>query len=465
MGEDRPGGEDRAELMPGARSLSERIAAFAAGLRFEDLSPSRQRKARWFLADFIASTLAGSTLPEAESGYVLAQPGAVRLPGGSRGLTPESGAVAMGTLGALLQIHDGFGGGGSHPSSSVVSALWAARGERPLCELALPLAAGYETACRLAKSSHPAQTKAGAAPTSTMGAIGSAVAVSKLLNLNEEITARAISIAAFSAPIAALRGLTEHGSVVPIHGGLAARTALEAVKLAQAGLSAGRRVLEGGDDPGLLQLLRGDPSVLEPERWRGEMLDGVYFKPLPACRHAQPAIEAILAILKQGPIEAAAIRAVRVRTYAMALTFGKPPRPEHELYDRLMSMPWAIASTLVHGGFGFDNVVGRARDPRVERLYGLISAAADPEFEKDYPRRFIARVEVEMQDGSTRGGECRMEYGMPSESGPYSPRGTTTPPLDEAGLRRKFFDLACRRIARRDAEQLLDEIFAPEAVA
>jgi 2-methylcitrate dehydratase PrpD len=131
--------------------LSSRIAGFAQRLRWEDLPPARRRKVHWLLADYLASTLAGSTLPEAQSGYVLAQPGPVRLPGEARGLTPESAAVAMGTLGALLQIHDGFGGGGNHPSSTVISALWAARGQRPLAALLLPAAIGYEVACRIAK--------------------------------------------------------------------------------------------------------------------------------------------------------------------------------------------------------------------------------------------------------------------------------------------------------------------------
>jgi 2-methylcitrate dehydratase PrpD len=272
----------------------------------------------------------------------------------------------------------------------------------------------------------------------------------------------AISIAAFSAPVAALRGLTEHGSAVPLHGGLAARTALEAVKLAQAGLCAGANILEGGADPGLIELLRGDASVLEPETWRGEMLDGVYFKPLPACRHAQPAIEAILAILNKHKLDHRAIREVRVATYPMALVFGQPPRPEHELYDRLMSMPWAIASCLVHGGFGFDNVVAPARDARVEALYPRIRMSVDAEAERQYPGRLCTRVEVEFEGGEVLAGECRMEYGMPAEAGLYSPRGTTTPPLDDAGMRRKFFDLACRRIRRDEAEALLDEIFESE---
>lgn len=443
-------------------SLATRIAEFACGFRWQDLSASRQRKARWLLADFVACTLAGSILPEAASGYVLAQPGPVRLPGDSRGLSPESAAVAMGTIGALLQIHDGFGGGGNHPCSSVISSLWAARGDgQPLTDLLLPVAVGYEVANRIAQCSHPAQTLAGSAPTSTSGAIGAAAAVSKLRGLDVGSLARAISIAAFAAPVAALRGLSEHGSVVPLHGGFAARTALEAVRLAEAGLAAGENVLEGGRDPGLVQFLRGDPGLLNPETWRGETLDGIYFKPLPACRHTQPAVEAILAILREGPLDAAAIREVRVHTYPVSLMFGQPPRTAHELYDRLMSLPWAVASCLVHGGYGFDNVIAPARDPRIEALYRRIHGAADAQFADAYPGKLCARVEVELDDGRVRSGECRLEYGVPSETGPYSPRGSATPPLEEEGMRRKFLDLACRRISRGDAESLLERVFAP----
>jgi 2-methylcitrate dehydratase PrpD len=442
--------------------LASRIADFALRLEWDHLSAKRKTRSKWFLADYLGSTLAGSTLPQAASGYLLAQPGPVRLPGGSRGLTPESAAIAMGTIGALLQIHDGFGGGGNHPSSTIVPALWASRGGRPLSDLLLPAAVGYEVACRIAKCSHPAQTLAGAAPTSTTGAIGAAAAIGKLLQLKKKTLADAISIAAFTVPVAAMRGLTEHGSVVPLHGGLAARAALEAAGLAQAGLAAGDNVLEGGKDRGLLQLLQGDASALVPEEWHGEMIDGVYFKPLPACRHAQPAIEAVLDIFAKGFLDFKEINNIKIHTYPVALMFGKAPRESHELYDRLMSMPWAIASCLVHGGYGFDNVIAPARDPRIEDLYSRISSMVEPEFEQQYPKRLCTRIEIEMKSGETRTGECRMEYGMPSESAPYSPLGTTTPPLDDEGMRGKFFDLACRRIPRAEAEALLGEIFEQE---
>jgi len=447
-----------------AAGLTSRIADFALRLRWQDLTAGRRNKVKWFLADYVGSTLAGGTLPEAASGYVLAQPGPVKLPGESRGLTPESAAVAMGTIGALLQIHDGFGGGGNHPCSSIIPALWALRGNRPLTDLLLPAAVGYEVANRIAKCSHPAQTQAGTAPTSTTGAIGAAAALGKLLGLDKRTLADALSIAAFTVPVAALRGLTEHGSVIPLHGGLAARTAIEAVRLAQAGLRAGDNLLEGGKDPGLVQVLRGDALALQPENWRCEMLDGVYFKPLPACRHAQPAIEAVLDIFSRGPLNFSEIEKIRVHTYPMAVMFGEPPRESHELYDRLMSMPWAIASCLVHGGFSFDNVIAPARDPRIEGLYRMIENVIDDTAAAEYPKRFCTRIEIRMKSGEIRTGECRMEYGIPSETGPYSPRGTTTPPLDDAGMRRKFFDLACRRISRPEAEALLNRIFETEAV-
>jgi len=445
--------------------LALRIARFAHRLRWDDLSAARRRKARWLLVDFVGSTLAGSTLPEATSGYLLAEPGSVRIPGDDRGWSPRSAATLMGTLGALLQIHDGYGGGGNHPCSAIVSALWASRGPRTSIDALLgPLVVGYEVANRLAGNSHPAQTLHGTAPTSTTGTLGAAAAVACLRGLSTEATARAITIAAFVAPLAALRGLTEHGSAIPLHGGLAARAGMEAVELAIGGLDAGATILEGGRDPGFLQVIHGDAATLEPETWRGDSLDGVFFKPLPACRHAQPAIEAVLAILGRGPIDVAQVAEVVVHTYPVALMFGQPPRAAHDLYDRLMSTPWAIASTLVHGGFGFDNVIAPAADPRVSALYPRIRNVVDPAFAADYPRTFSTRVEVVMRDGRRHAGECRMLYGVPAEYGPYSPPGTTTPPLDDAGMRRKFLDLAGRRLPVAEARRWLDEILGMEHI-
>lgn len=419
--------------------LARRIADFVGGFSWDGLSGARRRKTRWIVADFVACVAAGSRLDEAASGLVLARDGDVLVPGVDRGLAPDSAMIAMGTLGALLQIHDGYGRGGNHPCSSVVPAAWVAGGEGAVEALLAAVAAGYEVANRLAGASHPAQSKAGSAPTSTMGAIGAAAAIGKLQGMAGPALARAIGNAAFYAPIAAYGGLREHGSAVPLHGGMAARAGWEAVRLAEAGLDAGDHVLEG--EGSFLALLHGDAAALTPESWCGETLDGIYFKPLPACRHVHPALEALLALLRDGAPDPAAVTAVEVDTYRMALVFAAAPRPGGALYDRLMSLPWVLASAIAHGGYGVDNLREREDGPEIERLVGAVAARPDDGFEAEYPRCLSARVTLALADGSRRSAECALRYGEPSEAGPYSPVGSTTPVLDEAGMRAKFLAL------------------------
>lgn len=443
-----------------AAAFASRLAHFALRLQPADLSPARRTKLALILADFMGCVLAGSTLPEAASAFVLAQPGAVDIPGIERRMTAESATIAMATLGSLLQLHDGYGNGGNHPSCGIIPAVWCMRGDRPMYAVRLAIGVGYEIANHIARSAHPQLTLAGIAPTSATGAIGAAAAIGRLLDLDHDVVSRAISIAAFSFPIAALRGLTEHGSVVPLHGGLAGRCAIESIRLAQAGLAAGAKVLEGEDDPGALALLRSEWHDLAPERWRGETLDGVYFKPIPACRHAQPAIDAIAAMWERGPIEPARIERVDIHTYPVALRFGKRPRAGGELYDRLMSVTWSVASALRHGKYDVDNILAPASDPELERLCDAIHVHVDPQYAAIYPRELRARVDITLRGGELRTGLCRMEYGTPSEHGPYSPGGTNVPPLDRAGVRAKFDALAQRRLPPRLAGTLWDDIHA-----
>jgi len=444
-----------------APPLARRLATFALGLRRADLSPARREKLALILADFIGCVLAGSTLPEASSAWVLAQPGPVRIPGVAEGLTAESAAIAMGAMGSLLQLHDGYGHGGNHPCNTIIPAVWCMRGARPMQAVHMAIAVGYEVANRLAASAHPALTLAGLAPTSCTGAIGATAALGRLLELDEDALARALSNAAFSFPAAALRGLTEHGSAVPLHGGLAARCAIEAVRMACAGLSAGERIFEDGGDPGVLTVLRSS-GLDAPEAWRGQTLDGVYFKPIPACRHAQPAIDAIEAIWRDGPLAARDIAGVDVHTYPVALQFGKAPRAGHELYDRLMSVVWAVASALRHGRYDLSNVRAPAVDPEVDALCARIRLHVDEDYAVLYPRYLPARVEVTLRDGARRAGICMMEYGTPSEDGPYSPPGTNVPPLDRGGVERKFLGLACAALPEAQARALWNGIWSVE---
>ncbi|WP_339948268.1 MmgE/PrpD family protein [uncultured Albimonas sp.] len=415
--------------------LSRAIGAFAAGLEWSALTPSRREKAALAYVDFLSLAAAGAMLPEAEPATLLAEDGRVCVPGVGRALSCGGAMVALSYMGALLQLHDGFGRGGNHPSSVIVPAVHVAGRGKPLEEILAALVAGYEIANRLSAATHPEQSRRGAAPTATMGAIGAAAACGRLLGLDAEALGRAVSIAAIGAPVATYEALRLHGSAVPFHGGWAARAGWEAARLAGAGLDGGATVLEGrpGAD-GLLTLLAGRPApVPDPAGWQGETLDLVFFKPVPGCRHVQPAVEAALDLREDLPADPAAIAAVAIETYPLALAFAALPDGRDELYDRLMSVPWCVASTLLRGPLE-PQALAEPSAPALTALASRVSMCAAEPFVAGYPAALGARLTVTLADGRTLTSERRLAYGEAADPALLTPPGGRLAPLDRARL-------------------------------
>src|SRR5690606_17772724 len=99
--------------------------------------------------------------------------------------------------------------------------------------------------------------------TSTIGSIGTAAAVAHLLGLDEEATARAITIAVSYA--SGTKG--QFGTLIkPFHAGMAARNAVEAALLAKAGMQARPDILEGAQ--GFHSLFAGD----QRRGWKAEAI-------------------------------------------------------------------------------------------------------------------------------------------------------------------------------------------------
>lgn len=445
-----------------APGLARRIGAFAARLGWEDLSPARQSKAALCYLDFLSLAAAGATLPEAAPAASLADDGPVRVPGIDRALSCAGAMVATGYLGALLQLHDGFGRGGNHPSSAIVPAAHVAGRGKPMREVLAALAVGYEVANRLSAATHPEQSLRGAAPTATMGAIGAAAACGRLMGLDAEALGRAVAIAAVTAPIASYEALRLHGSAVPFHGGLAARAGYEAARLAAHGLDGGATALEGrpGAD-GLLTLLAGrEAPVPDPAGWTGETLDLVFFKPVPGCRHVQPAVEAALDLRAALPENPAEIVAVEIETYPLALAFAAAPDARDELYDRLMSVPWCVASTLLRGPL-LPELLARPTTPALRALTARTGLRADEPFTADYPDALGARVTVRLADGSRLGAERRLAYGSAADPALLTPPGGHLAPLNREGLLARAERFLVPVWGTGPTRRLIDDALAP----
>ena len=415
--------------------LSRAIGAFAARLEWSTLTAPRREKAALAYIDFLSLAAAGAMLPEAAPAALLAEDGRVCVPGVGRALSCGGAMVALGYLGALLQLHDGFGRGGNHPSSVIVPAVNVAGRGKPMEEILAALAVGYEVSNRLSAATHPEQSRRGAAPTATMGAMGAAAACGRLMGLDAEALGRAVAIAAIGAPVAAYEALRLHGSAVPFHGGLAARAGYEAARLAAAGLDGGATVLEGRPEAdGLLTLLAGRPApVPDPAGWQGETLDLVFFKPVPGCRHVQPAVEAALDLRDALPADPEQIASVAIETYPLALAFAALPGGRDELYDRLMSVPWCVASTLLRGPLA-PEALAEPSAPALTALAARVAMTAAKPFVAEYPAALGARLTVTLADGRTLSAERRLAYGEAADPALLTPPGGHLPPLDRARL-------------------------------
>jgi len=442
-------------------TLSRRIAHWLHKLDASQVSAARLHRVRIVLLDFLACVHGASHLAETRTVQPLIKAGPLRVPGQHQTMDLASACIAWGMTGALLQWHDGYGRGGNHPSTSILPVLLAQSEDWPA--LLMPVVVGYETANRLAGLTHPGQTLAGSAPTSSMGAIGAAAALCRWQGLDEITTARALGIAGFGAPIAAFEGLRARGSAAPLHSGLAARAGLEAVQLAQAGYEASDHLLEGQGGAGLLNFLGVSAeavAAIDPSRWCGETLDQVYLKPFPGCRHVHPAVEAALGLRSRLPADPRRWQRIEIATYDLAVSFGAIPRPQFELYDCLMSLPWCVALALLRGTPDAA-AVSQSRDG--DDLWAVcqrVTVRSDTAHQAAYPERLGATLSVVDDQGQVYSQSAELLYASAAET--YSPAGPFGPVLDEQGVIDKFCRLTHESMSTEQQNQMIKSIMSAQ---
>ena len=441
-------------------SLAARLAGFVVDLDWGRIAPLRQKRIRWAAADFYALTAAGAATEDAWLADVLAHPGDVAVPGLKNTYTRDSAILAMGTVGALLQAHDWYKPAGLHGSSVIVPAAWLTWDRRSVPELLTAIAAGYEITNRLGLLCS-ANTAPGAAGTSTMGAVGAAAAVSRLMNFDKKTAAAALSNAAVYAPLASVGPMREHATAAPLHNGLAARAGYEAAMMAKAGLDTGPHVFEGNrwGQPGFVEFLGGVAAqdalaAFAPETWNLETMDQVFFKDLPACARNQAIVKAAIGLVTEQHV-GEDVRAIRIVTDPRTVAFDHTNGAPFGLYDRLMSYRWQVASTLVHGDYGLANLNRAPSEPAVVDMMNRISVHASDEFTPGGNRQPGARVEVDTDRG-TLSAERRLDFDLPLEAGWFTPYCTPATSLDEAGMERKYFAFAGRSLSRDTAKATLD---------
>jgi 2-methylcitrate dehydratase PrpD len=391
-----------------AATVFESVGPWVEHLTWDDVPDQARQSTQHAVLDFLGVAVAGSRHELA--GKVLGYLGTARLLGDdSSGLigraeraSPEGAALFNAVVGHVLDFDDSSDTLGGHPTVVVLPPLLALAGTRQVGgrELLTAYAAGVEVAAHLANQVNIAHYERGWHPTATLGVFGGAAASAKLLGLDADGVAAALSIAAaFPSGLRAHFGT--HMKSVQV--GAAARDGLAAALLAAAGV-------------------RGDPAAFEADQGFGvayngedgfrraafdssasrtwDLVDpGLVVKQYPCCASAHPAVDAARDLLAEVPGDTD-IETIRVRLHPRRLRHTDNPAPATPL-EAKFSVQYLVATALHTGSVTLGDFTPEALvRPEVGAL--LARTRAEPFPPEEYgPDHYAGEVVLELADGST----------------------------------------------------------------
>jgi 2-methylcitrate dehydratase len=278
-------------------------------------------------------------------------------------------------------------------------------------------------------------------------AIASAAGTARVLGLDREQTAQALSLAA--TPNLAL-GATRRGQLSMwkgCAGANAARNGVFAAYAAQAGMTGPDAPIDGRH--GLRELI--GPFELSPltESGGAFRIGRADMKSCVTEYHSQGPISAALQLRRELTVEA--IERIAIHTYTFAHqeigSGAEKWRPTtRETADH--SLPYTVAAALVDGRFS-DAVFAPERfsDRRILALADRIEVHDDPELSRQFPHAFPCRVEITTAEGTVH------------VAGRQVPRGHHDDPMSDAEVADKFRQLAGRQLPPSQVEQVLERLW------
>lgn len=288
---------------------TEKLAAFASGLRHGNLPAAVAAQAQRCLTDALGCLLGAQRtgVGGIVRSFVRASgaPGPVRVLGSDLRTSAGVAAFAHATLINALDFDDIYDTG--HPGATVIGAAISLAQELGSGEhdLIAALVAGYEVSCRAGVSLVRTGLRQSLHGHGTWQALGAAAASARLLGLNATQTAHALAIAAANAPVASVMK-TVYGarpSLAKNNFGAAAQGGVNAARLAQAGFDGPLDMLDG--DTGFWRMAGADgvdTARLTGGLGRDFELLRVGFKTWSTCRLVQSSVQASLAVLAQAGV-------------------------------------------------------------------------------------------------------------------------------------------------------------------
>ncbi|MBO1901646.1 MmgE/PrpD family protein [Leucobacter weissii] len=410
----------------------QRLAAFAAGAEFDDISPEALEQLKIRVLDTLGVAIGAL---DAEPIVAIRQlveelggaPSSTLIGGGRT--SPQLAAFTNSALSRYLDFMDSYLAKGetNHPSDNLGAVLAAAESvDASGAELLTALAVAYQVHTRL---SDVAPVRAKGFDHTTQGAFAAAASAAKALGLPAEQIAHATAIAGTAN--AALR-VTRTGNLSHWKGLAYPHVAKEGVfaaLLARRGITGPEAVFEG--NKGFKESIAGPFDI----DWSAEDLESVrrtIIKKHNAEIHSQSALDTALDIRAQDGFNVRAVEKVRLTTFDVAHSIiGGGEEGDKRLIrtkeEADHSLLWMLAVVLLDGELTpAQYEPGRIVADDVQSLLTRVEIIPSQEFSDRFPEHMPADLEIVLADGTV------------FRSSQDSYRGFHDDPLDWAAAREKF---------------------------
>lgn len=366
--------------------LTNKVAKFITTITYEDFPPKAIFAARHGIIDCVACALAGSREELADILVGFAQDtgsgSAATIIGKGVKTSAPMAALVNGAMGHALDYDDITRFLKGHPSVVCLPPALAVGEEVGASgrDVMLAYMIAFEVGCAIGSGmSVDYADDLGWHPTGPLGTLGAAAAAARLLGLNQEQTAMAISLAASNAC-----GLRENFGTMtkPFHAGNASRGGVVAAMLVKRGYTASTTGLEGRF--GFMHAFsggRGEDANKPLERLGKQFFleqPGVEIKKYPCCGSAHNPLDAYFLLRKEQPVDYREVESVEV------FVDFDPPRSlihadPHTALEGKFSIQYCLASALVDDKVGLaqfeDAMVMR---PEVRTLIPKITMKRNP---------------------------------------------------------------------------------------
>ena len=431
-------------------SATERMARFIAEARFEDMPEVVITAAKTAILDTVGVMAAAVGEPVASSiiRYVRAAGGPLdaTVVGGALKTSTSLAALANGALGHALDFDDSNWLLYGHASVVALPAVLAeaealgASGR----ELVEAYVIGFEISSKLGSGMNMGLYDNGWHPTSTLGAMGAAAAVSRLRGFGIDQIRLALGIAASQA--SGVRA--NFGTMTkPLHAGLAAEAGVRAADFSGLGITSSPEILEaqngycesfsGKGNFRLDEIVErlGDPYVLETP--------GNNLKPYPCCMSAHPSIDALRELIDEKDFTTDDVERIDIdlmKPNMMNLSYNDPKTGLQGKF----SAPYTLSRMLMDRELRLDTFTDEAvNDPAAQAMMKKVHVhlAEVPDWKQGAARPATVTVR-------TKGGDIFRKTGTKS-------RGNATWPLTKDEVHGKFRDCAERNFGRDKTAEAL----------